>query len=126
MMWFENIKDITYLQISYMKHAVGFDSGLVRGTKHRRMVPYRNFYDAGDRDIPAWDDLVRRGLAVKKSNHVYAVSQSGAEFLSQLTQVRLIGYFPAVEEPQGAEEQYVDTGAQKNKDSVLLKYALLK
>ena len=97
MSYYERIKDVSYYQISYMKHAVGFDSGLVRGTKHRRMVPYRNFYDAGERDIPGWDDLVRRGLAVKKSDHLYAVSQDGAEFLSQLTGVRLIGSFPKVE-----------------------------
>lgn len=34
---------VTYKQIDNMKHALGFDKRKVRGTKHRRYEPYRNY-----------------------------------------------------------------------------------
>lgn len=94
----KDVADVTYSQISNMKHAVGFDMGKVRGTKHRKMEPYRNFYDAGERDIPGWDDLVRRGLAIKRSSGYYSVSKDGAEFIRLVTGVELVGQFPEAEQ----------------------------
>ena len=38
---------VTYKQIDDMKHALGFDKRKVRGTKHRRYEPYRNYFNTG-------------------------------------------------------------------------------
>lgn len=94
------IKDVTYSQISNMKHAIGFEMGHVRGTKHRKLEPCRNFFDAGERDIPGWDDLVRRGLAIERRRGCYSVSKDGAEFIRLVTGVELVGQFPEVKDSE--------------------------
>lgn len=94
----KTVDDVTYSQISNMKHAIGFDMGNIRGTKHRKMEPYRNYFDAGERDIPGWDDLVRRGLAIERRRGYYSVSKDGAEFIRWVTGVELVGPFPEVKE----------------------------
>lgn len=66
---------ITAEQRDMMRHALGLD---------RQPKPYRNNYCAGDADIPAWEDLVAKGLAVllRKPEQgwagpVYGVTEAG-------------------------------------------------
>ena len=62
---------VTYSQIDKMKHAIGFSDGKVTGTKYRKYEPYRNYYDAGDRDLLELDELVRLGFMGKNRVHWY-------------------------------------------------------
>ena len=83
-------------QISHMKHCIGFDKNKVKGTKHRKMEAYRNYYTTSDNDNEL-DNLVEQGLMVKRdfkngvgdNPQCYFVSEEGFEFLSDLTEIEI-------------------------------------
>lgn len=81
---------VTYKQIDDMKHAIGFDNQKMRGTKHRKYEPYRNYFDAGPRDSEDWEQLVSIGLATKSGEHWYRVSDDGRLFLKRVTGVEIL------------------------------------
>ena len=81
---------ITYKQIDDMKHALGFDKRKVRGTKHRRYEPYRNYFYTGECDVPDWEQLVSIGFATKSRENWYHVSDDGRIFLERVTGVKFL------------------------------------
>lgn len=83
-------QNVTYKQISDMKHAIGFSNRKVRGTKHRKYEPYRNYFCAGERDRESWDTLVDIGLATKRGKSIYTVSADGRFFLEMVTGVAIL------------------------------------
>lgn len=84
-------QNITYKQMSDMKHAIGFDNRKVKGTKHRRYEAYRNCFYAGECDIADWDYLVNIGLAGKcKEDQYYYVTSDGGIFLEYVTGVKIL------------------------------------
>ena len=80
---------VTYGQIDDMKHAIGFDPRKVTGTKHRKYVPYRNYYAAGG-DRPDLDELVRLGFMEKSRPGYYHVTNDGKLFLEKVTGVKIM------------------------------------
>lgn len=50
--------------------------------------PYRNHYDAGGEDVLLWDDLVKKGYAVKGVSQ-YMVTPLGLDVLELLTGVKI-------------------------------------
>ncbi|MDO5559392.1 MAG: hypothetical protein Q4F95_07300 [Oscillospiraceae bacterium] len=93
MVSYEECEHVTYKQIDDMKHAIGFDNRKVRGTKNRRYEPYRNYFDAGERDIEDLDKLVKIGLMTKRKFHnntVYHVTEDGKTFLYYVTGVEIL------------------------------------
>lgn len=81
---------VTYKQIDNMKHAIGFSNRRVRGTKHRRYEPYRNYFNTGECDVTDWEQLVDIGFADKGKDNWYSVSDDGREFLSMVTDVDIL------------------------------------
>ena len=81
---------VTYKQIDHMKHAIGFERGRVRGTKHRRYEPYRNYFNTGACDVEDWEQLVSIGFATKSRDNWFHVSDDGREFLSRVTGVKIL------------------------------------
>ena len=43
---YNKYQHVTYNQIDMMKHTIGFDDRKVKGTKHRKYEPYRNYYNS--------------------------------------------------------------------------------
>lgn len=80
---------VTYSQIEKMKHTIGFDNRMVTGTKHRKYVPYRNYYCSGGFDAEL-DDLVRLGFMAKHSERYYHVTEDGRIFLERVTGVKIL------------------------------------
>lgn len=80
---------VTFSQIDKMKHTIGFDNRRVTGTKHRKYIPYRNYYCAGGSD-PELDDLVRLGFMAKHSEKYYHVTEDGRWFLERVTGVKIM------------------------------------
>lgn len=80
---------VTYSQIDKMKHTIGFDARKVTGTKHRKYVPYRNYYCAGGSE-PELDDLVKLGFMEKSSERCYHVTADGRIFLERVTGVKIM------------------------------------
>lgn len=62
---YNKYQDVTYNQIDMMKHTIGFDDRKVKGTKYRKYEPYRNYYNAGERDKAELDKLVEIGFMKK-------------------------------------------------------------
>jgi len=83
-------ENITYKQISDMKHAIGFDNRKVRGTKHRKYEPYRNYYNTGPQDVESWEQLVSIGFAEKSSDNWYRVTADGRYFLRLVIGVEIL------------------------------------
>ena len=83
-------QNVTYKQISDMKHALGFDNRKIRGTKHRKYEPYRNYYNTGAEDINSWQQLVSIGFAEKVTENWYCVTEDGRCFLSLVTGVEIL------------------------------------
>lgn len=93
-------ENVTYKQISDMKHAIGFEIGHIRGTKHRRYEPYRNYFDAGDYRPQHLEELVNIGLMSleqqevplfsSKVHNIYHVTDDGKEFLRFVTGVEIL------------------------------------
>lgn len=83
-------ENVTYKQIDDMKHAIGFERGRVRGTKHRRYEPYRNYFNTGECDREDWEQLVKIGFADKGKENWYSVSDDGREFLRRVTGVEIL------------------------------------
>lgn len=81
---------VTYKQIDDMKHALGFDKRRVRGTKHRRYEPYRNYFNSGEHDVKDWEQLVTIGFATKSCENWYHVSDDGRIFLERVTGVKIL------------------------------------
>lgn len=81
---------VTYKQIDDMKHALGFDNRKVRGTKYRRYEPYRNYFNAGGRDVEDWEQLASIGFATKSRENWYHVSYDGRIFLERVTGVKFL------------------------------------
>lgn len=87
----KDYRNITYKQISDMKHAIGFENRRVTGIKRRKYEPYRNYFCAGECDIPDWDNLVSIGLADKcKDERYYYVNDDGRIFLEFVTGVKIL------------------------------------
>ena len=82
-------ENITYKQISDMKHALGFDNRKVTGTKHRKYKPYRNYFNTGERDIDDWEKLVAIGFAERSSKNYYNVTEDGRMFLKIVTGIEI-------------------------------------
>lgn len=82
--------NVTYSQIDKMKHTVGFDIRKVTGTKHRKYIPYRNYYAAGDPDKPELDELVNLGFMEKSSERYYHVTADGRMFLELVTGIKIL------------------------------------
>ncbi len=91
---YNKIKNVTFKQIDYMKHAIGFDDREVKGTKYRRYEPYRNFFDAGKPDIADMEKLVEIGLMTKSRDHCYHVNDDGKKFLQLVTGVEILPDMP--------------------------------
>lgn len=84
-------ENVTYKQISHMKHALGFDNRRVTGTKYRKYEPYRNYFCAGECDKPDWDHLVSIGFATKcRDERYYYVTDDGRIFLEIVTGVKIL------------------------------------
>lgn len=83
-------QNVTYKQISDMKHAIGFDNRKIRGTKHRKYEPYRNYYNTGPGDIDSWEQLVSIGFAEKGAENWYSVTDDGRYFLRLVTGVEIL------------------------------------
>lgn len=84
-------ESVTYKHISDMKHALGFENRKVTGSKHRKYEPYRNYFCAGECDIPDWNYLVSIGFAGKcKDERYYYVSSDGRTFLEFVTGVKIL------------------------------------
>lgn len=87
---------ITSNQISYMKHCIGFNKNDIKGTKHRKLAVYRNYFTTSDDDNEL-DNLVDQDLMNKRdfpngcgnNPKVYFVSEDGFKFLSKLTEVEI-------------------------------------
>lgn len=84
---------VTYSQIDKMKHTIGFDPRKVTGTKHRKYVPYRNYYAAGGFDLEL-EDLVALGFMARNDameKYVcYHVTEDGRIFLERVTGVKIL------------------------------------
>lgn len=87
---YNKIESVTFKQIDAMKHTIGFDNMKVKGTKYRRFKPYRNFFDAGERDIADMEKLVEIGLMTKSGEHLYHVNYDGKKFLQLVTGVEIL------------------------------------
>lgn len=93
----QEYEKVTYRQISKMKHAIGFENRKVRGTKHRKFEPYRNYYCAGKADQEDWESLVKLGFAKKgreieeHDSKYYFVTTDGRIFLEYVTGVEILG-----------------------------------
>lgn len=92
-------ENVTYKQISDMKHAIGFDKGKIRGIKHRTYEPYRNYYDAGNDNPEHLEKLVEIGFMSFKRNeysfgqhihNIYWVTDDGRLFLKLVTGVEIL------------------------------------
>ena len=90
MIEYSKIQSVTFKQIDDMKHTIGFNDMKVKGTKHRKYKPYRNFFDAGECDIPDMEKLVEIGLMTKSRNHLYHVNDNGKKFLQLVTGVEIL------------------------------------
>ncbi len=90
MIGYKKIQSVTFKQIDDMKHAIGFDNRKVKGTKYRRYEPYRNFFDAGDADMPDMEKLVELGLMTKSRECWYHVNDDGKKFLQLVTCVEIL------------------------------------
>ena len=71
------MSDVTEEQIDDMLHALGQSQ-----TPLRKDMGWRNYYAAGDAEIPSWEDLVKKGYALKRfgpATHslIYYVSPAG-------------------------------------------------
>lgn len=90
MLDYKKIKNVTFKQIEDMKHTIGFSDEKVKGTKYRKYEPYRNFFDAGDVDIPDMEKLVEIGLMTKSRDRWYHVNDDGKRFLQLVTGVEIL------------------------------------
>lgn len=81
-------EEISDYQADMMLHALGADYKPYRTRSGSRYFhAFRNHYDAGGRDIEAWEDLKAKGYAEKQS--VYHVTVKGIRVLEYLTQCRI-------------------------------------
>ena len=87
---YKKIQGVTFKQIDDMKHTIGFDDMKVKGTKHRRYEPYRNYFDAGKCDVEDMEKLVEIGLMTKSWEHLYHVNDDGKKFLQLVTGVEIL------------------------------------
>ncbi len=92
-------ENVTYKQISDMKHAIGFDKGHIKGTKYRKYEPYRNYFDAGDCRPQHLEELVNIGFMSLEQDklpfsdnihNVYHVTDDGRKFLKLVTGVEIL------------------------------------
>lgn len=83
-------KHVTYSQIDKMKHAIGFNYGEIKGIKHRKYEPYRNFYASQENGDPELDELVTLGFMRKSSANDYHVTDDGKTFLELVTGVEIL------------------------------------
>ena len=76
-------------QKAKMLHAIGWNERSERiytrgGTRYFK--PYRNYYDAGEVDSPAWKDLVLKKFARQYDSGCYTVTNKGLDILSCIMQ----------------------------------------
>ncbi len=78
--------EVTPKQADMMLHAIGADHKKPRRQNNGRTYyhAYRNYYDAGGRDLELWDDLAKKGYA--RGEQYYHVTPLGLELLERLTQ----------------------------------------
>ena len=88
---YNKYQHVTYNQIDMMKHTIGFDDRKVKGTKHRKYEPYRNYYYyAGERDKAELDKLDEIGFMKKSSEDYYHVTDDGKTFIYYVTGVQIL------------------------------------
>lgn len=92
-------ENVTYKQISDMKHAIGFDKGNIKGIKHRKYESYRNYFDSGKFQPEHLEKLVDIGFLYHEQDklpfhddihNVYHVTDDGKEFLRLVTGVEIL------------------------------------
>lgn len=83
-------QNVTYSQIDKMKHTIGFSNQKIRGTKHRKYEPYRNYYCAGKTGDIELDVLVKIGFMDKNDSNYYWVTDNGRLFLQFVTGVEIL------------------------------------
>jgi hypothetical protein len=77
-----------------MKHCIGFNENKVKSDKY---YAWRNYFTTSDHD-ESWDNLVIKGLAVKKdfklgsgpNPQCYSVSKEGFKFLENQLNIKII------------------------------------
>lgn len=95
---FSKYPDITDHQAEMMLHALGADQKGYRSYNGSKTYnAYRNYYEAGGRDIALWEDLKEKGFA-ENGRPFYTVSVSGIHALEFLTQCRIWGNYQSVGE----------------------------
>lgn len=87
---YKKIENVTFKQIEYMKHAIGFKDGKVKGRIHRQFEPVRNYYNAGKSDIPRIKALVKLGLMTEYRPNFFEVTEDGRKFLSMVLNVEIL------------------------------------
>lgn len=81
---------VTYSKIDKMKHTIGFRNDRVKGTKHRKYEPFRNYYCAGECDKKELDELCQLGFMENFRENYYYVTNDGKEFLWIVTGVQIL------------------------------------
>lgn len=79
--------------LSVMQHCIGLDN---EKPKRGRYFPYRNYYETGN-EHPMWEALIEKGLALKTSNGVYALTPQGMACLSGVLGIHI--YSPVARYP---------------------------
>lgn len=77
---------ITIEQIRLMKHSIGFAQNKVKRGKYEY---FRNYFCAG-REMPEFEDLIAKGLAVKdirQEQIYYFLTDKGINLVSEVTGV---------------------------------------
>lgn len=82
--------NVTYRQIELMKHTIGFNFMKVKGLRYRTYIPYRNYFDAGEPDVPEFKKLVEYGLAKEIRENWFVITSEGREFLSSVLEVKIL------------------------------------
>lgn len=85
----ESYPPVTDHQAEMMLHALGADNRSYHTYKGSRVYrAYRNGYDAGGKDVAAWDDLVTKKFA-RKGRFCYNVTVEGIHMLEFIVQCRI-------------------------------------
>lgn len=83
-----NVSDINGVYVKQAVHCVGLDHAKPY-TRHGKKFykPYRNYYDAGGKDIEIWDALTTIGHAYK--NQMYHLTDEGFRWLGKILNITI-------------------------------------
>lgn len=79
---------VTTEQVRLMKHTIGFEQ---RRVKRGKYEAFRNYFCAG-REMPEFEDLITKGLAVKdirQEQTYYFLTDKGINLVAFITGVRI-------------------------------------